>query len=77
MPALTSRARHLVQLLAEELDKAEVPWTVLMSGHGDVGPNAWDWRVELGEENDEDWYACNSDTNRADVIPITRLRDKP
>ena len=71
---LTPRARHLTQLLAEELDRSGGIWTVLMSGHGLVGSDAWDWRIELGELDDEDWYESNPSTNLADVIPIKRLR---
>jgi hypothetical protein len=74
VPELTKRVRHLVQLLAEELDRNNVgPWTVMMSGHSLVGKEAWDWRIELGESEDEDWYESNSSTNLADVIPIKRV----
>ena len=73
MSQLTKRARHLVQLLAEELDRTGDVWMVMMSGNGLVGSPAWDWRMELGDGDDEDHYVSNVDTNRADVIPITRL----
>ena len=67
---LTERMRHIVQLLAEEFDKTQGPWDVIMHGDGD-GPPSWDWRVEFPE----DTYEANPETNIADVIPIFKVRD--
>ena len=73
MPQLTPRARHLVQLLAEELDRTGEPWSCLMFGDGSQGVPAWDWSVTLGRPDAEEHYESSAETNRADVIPITRL----
>jgi hypothetical protein len=74
MPDLSSKARHLVQLLAEELDRTGEPWSVLMFGDGARGSQAWDWGVTVGCPVDEVHWDSNADTNRADVIPIRRLK---
>lgn len=75
MPKLTKRVRHLVQLLAEELDKTNSVWNVLLSGNGSSGSKVWDFRVELGELDDEDHYESNSSNNKADIIPINIVRN--
>lgn len=74
MPALTPRARQLVQLLAEELDLFGGPWSALLEGDGARGYIAWNWRIELEGRGEVDWYESNPETNQADVIPINRLR---
>jgi hypothetical protein len=75
MPDLSSKARHLVQLLAEELDRSGAAWAVLMSGDAGQGSKVWDWRIDfVVDGQDADWYLSNADTNRADVIPIRRLK---
>lgn len=74
MPELTKSARHLVQLLAEELDRSGAAWFVMMSGDAKDGEKAWDWRIDfVVDGEDADWYESNADTNYADVIPIHRV----
>ena len=74
MVELTPRARQLVQLLAEELDRTMLSWAVFMEGDGMRGSDVWDWSVELCDDEETEAYESNAETNRADVIPIGRLR---
>lgn len=77
MPELSSRAMHLVQLLAEELDKMAGEYAVLMTGDGRRGHNAWDWRVEAETLGEQETFESNAETNMADVIPIRRIPPPP
>ena len=75
MDELTPRARHLVQLLAEELDRTGLAWAAMMLGDGLEGPKAWDWRVDFVTTDGADVsFRSNAGTNMADVVPINRVR---